>query len=360
VQLSTNRLAPTRAGSVASTIGAGPALNPITEAHDWKRAVEPYIGADSRRAVAQVIVAFGLLALGFVGIYAAMSWSIWLALALVFPTAGLLVRSFILMHDCAHGSLFESRRANDLVGYIGGVLTLTPFDQWRRDHALHHASSGDLDRRGHGDVPTLTVAEYKARTPAAQRKYRFIRHPATLMLLGPIHLMIGQRIRTRSKATKDKQISAVWKTNFGIAAAAALAIWAIGWQAFLVVYLLPIYFAAMGGIWLFYVQHQFEGAYWSRGTQWDFVGAALQGSSFYKLPKVLQWFSGNIGFHHIHHLSPSIPNYNLEKCHDEEPAFQAVKAVTLWGSFRSLTFRLWDERQRRLVGYRRPRYDPTA
>jgi omega-6 fatty acid desaturase (delta-12 desaturase) len=351
VQLSTNRLAPTRAGSVASTIGAGPALNPITEAHDWKRAVEPYIGADSRRAVAQVIVAFGLLALGFVGIYAAMSWSIWLALALVFPTAGLLVRSFILMHDCAHGSLFESRRANDLVGYIGGVLTLTPFDQWRRDHALHHASSGDLDRRGHGDVPTLTVAEYKARTPAAQRKYRFIRHPATLMLLGPIHLMIGQRIRTRSKATKDKQISAVWKTNFGIAAAAALAIWAIGWQAFLVVYLLPIYFAAMGGIWLFYVQHQFEDAYWAEHGEWDYVTASLQGSSHLKLSPVMQWFTGSIGLHHIHHLAPRIPNYRLQKCHDAHPVFQSAPVVTWRSGFSALRLALWDEENRRMVRF---------
>ena len=351
MQLSTNRLAPTRAGSVASTIGAGPALNPITEAHDWKRAVEPYIGADSRRAVAQVIVAFGLLALGFVGIYAAMSWSIWLALALVFPTAGLLVRSFILMHDCAHGSLFESRRANDLVGYIGGVLTLTPFDQWRRDHALHHASSGDLDRRGHGDVPTLTVAEYKARTPAAQRKSRFIRHPATLMLLGPIHLMVGQRIRTRSKATKDKQISAVWKTNFGIAAAAALAIWAIGWQAFLVVYLLPIYFAAMGGIWLFYVQHQFEDAYWAEHGEWDYVTASLQGSSHLKLSPVMQWFTGSIGLHHIHHLAPRIPNYRLQKCHDAHPVFQSAPVVTWRSGFSALRLALWDEENRRMVRF---------
>lgn len=351
MQLSTNRPAPTRAGTAAPTIGAGPALLPITEAQDWKRAVDPYIGADSRRAIAQVIVAFGLLALGFVAIYAAMSWSIWLALALVFPTAGLLVRSFILMHDCAHGSLFESRRGNDIVGYIGGVLTLTPFDQWRRDHALHHASSGDLDRRGHGDVPTLTVAEYKARSAAAQRKYRFIRHPATLMMLGPIHLMVGQRIRTRSKATKDKQISAVWKTNFGIAAAAALAIWAIGFKAFLVVYLLPIYFAAMGGIWLFYVQHQFEDAYWAEHGEWDYVTASLQGSSHLKLSPVMQWFTGSIGLHHIHHLAPRIPNYRLQECHDAHPVFQSAPVVTWRSGFSALRLALWDEDKGRMVRF---------
>ena len=158
----------------------------------------------------------------------AMDVSILLALAIAPVTAGLLVRTFIMMHDCAHGSLFESRRINDLVGYVTGVLTLTPFDQWRRDHALHHASSGDLDRRGHGDVPTITVREYKAKPPKAQFTYRLIRHPASLMFVGPIHLMVGQRLRSRSKATKDKQITSVWATNAGIVVGLALAIWAIG------------------------------------------------------------------------------------------------------------------------------------
>jgi omega-6 fatty acid desaturase (delta-12 desaturase) len=333
------------------TTGAGAAHHPITEASDWKRAVEPYIGADSRRASVQVVIAYGLLALGFTAIYVALSWSIWLALALVFPTAGLLVRSFILMHDCAHGSLFESRRANDLVGYIGGVLTLTPFDQWRRDHALHHASSGDLDRRGHGDVPTLTVAEYKARSAGARFKYRFIRHPLTLMLIGPIHLMVGQRIRGRSKATKDKQISAIWKTNVGIAAVMALAIWLIGWKAFLVVYVLPIYFAAMGGIWLFYVQHQFEDAYWAEHDEWDYVTASLQGSSHLKLSPVMQWFTGSIGLHHIHHLAPRIPNYRLQACHDAHPVFQSAPVVTWRSGFSALRLALWDEQSRRMVRF---------
>jgi omega-6 fatty acid desaturase (delta-12 desaturase) len=333
-------------------LGAVTGHVPVSEPRDWKKAVEPYIGPNSGRAAAQVIVAYGLLALGFVSIYAALSWSIWLALALVFPTAGLLVRSFILMHDCAHGSFFESRRANDIVGYIGGVLTLTPFDQWRRDHALHHASSGDLDRRGHGDVPTLTVAEYKARSPGAQFKYRFIRHPATLMLIGPIHLMIGQRIRGRSKATKDKQISAVWKTNAGILAAWTLAIWAIGWQAFLVVYVLPIYFAAMGGIWLFYVQHQFEDAYWAEHDEWDYVTASLQGSSHLKLSPVMQWFTGSIGLHHIHHLAPRIPNYRLQECHDAHPVFQSAPVVTWRSGFSALRLALWDEERRRMVRFK--------
>lgn len=296
-----------------------------------------------------------LLSIGFTSIYFALSLSFWLALAFVFPTAGLLIRAFILMHDCAHGSLFESRKWNDIVGYCGGLLTLTPFDQWRRDHALHHASSGDLDRRGHGDVPTLTVAEYKARTPRSQFKYRFIRNPATLMLLGPIHLMFGQRIRSRSKATKDKQISAIWKTNVGIAVAAAASIWAIGWQAFLVVYMLPIYFAAMGGIWLFYVQHQFEDAYWEEHDDWDYVTASLRGSSHLKLSPVLQWFTGSIGLHHIHHLAPRIPNYRLQRCHDDNPLFQSAPVVTWRSGFAALRLALWDEESGRMV-----RFDEVA
>src|SRR5262245_25063807 len=259
------------------------------------------------------------------------------------------------MHDCAHGSLFGSRRLNEIIGYIGGVLTLTPFDQWRRDHALHHASSGDLDRRGHGDVPTLTVAEFQAKTPGEQFKYRFIRNPATLMLLGPIHLMFGQRIRPRSKATKDKQISAIWKTNVGIAAAVSLAIWAIGWEAFLVVYVLPIYLAAMGGIWLFYVQHQFEDAYWADHDEWDYVTASLRGSSHLKLSPVLQWFTGSIGLHHIHHLAPRIPNYRLQACHDANPVFQNAPVVTLRSGFSALRLALWDEEAGRLV-----RFDQVA
>jgi omega-6 fatty acid desaturase (delta-12 desaturase) len=322
-----------------------------TDSGNWKQAIEPYVGANSQRAWVQVFTALTLLGLGFWSIYAALSWSVWLALALVFPTAGLLIRTFILMHDCAHGSMFESRRLNDIVGYVGGVLTLTPFDQWRRDHALHHASSGDLDRRGHGDVPTLTVAEYKAKTPGERRKYRFIRHPLTLMFLGPIHLMLGQRFRTRSKATKDKQISAIWKTNLGIVVAASAAIWAIGWSAFLVVYVLPIYFAAMGGIWLFYVQHQFEDAYWEEHKEWDYVTASLRGSSHLKLSPVAQWFTGSIGLHHIHHLAPKIPNYRLQACHDDNPMFQSAPVVTWRTGFAALRLALWDEERGRMVRF---------
>ena len=242
---------------------------------------------------------------------------------------------------------------------VTGVLTFTPYQQWRHDHAVHHATSGDLDRRGTGDIWTMTVEEYESSSRWRRLAYRFVRNPFVLFVIAPMYLFLIQyRIPTRGARPRERR--SVWATNLGLLAFVGGMSLLVGFKTFVLVQFPISIIGTIAGVWLFYVQHQFEGAYWSRGTQWDFVGAALQGSSFYKLPKVLQWFSGNIGFHHIHHLSPSIPNYNLEKCHDEEPAFQAVKAVTLWGSFRSLTFRLWDERQRRLVGYRRPRYDPTA
>jgi len=285
--------------------------------------------------------------------------SYWLTLALAVPAAGFLVRVFIIFHDCGHGSFFKSRRANTFWGVVTGVLTFTPYQQWRHDHAVHHATSGDLDRRGTGDIWTMTVEEYESSSRWRRLAYRFVRNPFVLFVIAPMYLFLIQyRIPTRGARPRERR--SVWATNLGLLAFVGGMSLLVGFKTFVLVQFPISIIGTIAGVWLFYVQHQFEGAYWSRGTQWDFVGAALQGSSFYKLPKVLQWFSGNIGFHHIHHLSPSIPNYNLEKCHDEEPAFQAVKAVTLWGSFRSLTFRLWDERQRRLVGYRRPRYDPTA
>ena len=197
----------------------------------------------------------------------------------------------------------------------------------------------------------MTVREYEASSRWRRLGYRLMRSPFVLFVIAPMYLFLVQH-RIPSRGSRPRERRSVWVTNLGVVALISGMGLALGFKTVLLVQLPISMIGTVGGVWLFYVQHQFEGTYWARGAQWDFVGAALHGSSFYKLPKVLQWFSGNIGFHHIHHLSPSIPNYNLEKCHDEEPAFQAVQAVTLWGSLRSLTFRLWDERQRRLVGWR--------
>jgi omega-6 fatty acid desaturase (delta-12 desaturase) len=232
------------------------------------------------------------------------------------------------------------------------VLTLTPFGQWRRDHALHHASSGDLDRRGHGDVPTLTVREYLARSPRARLAYRIIRHPLLLLLGGPVHLAIGQRVRGRSKATGSRQITSVWATNAAIAAALALALVTVGWRTVVFAYALPYYLAAMAGVWLFYVQHQFEDAYWSPHDSWEYVDAALRGSSHLRLPAVLQWFTGSIGLHHVHHVAPRIPNYRLQRCHDGNALFERSPILTLRSGTTALRLALWDEEQGRLIRFR--------
>lgn len=318
---------------------------------NWRRIVDPYVGPNAWRATYQVISTLGLLALSMWAIGAARAWSIPLAIVLSLPTAGLLVRTFILMHDCSHGSLFASRRVSDTVGFFTGVLTATPFAQWRRDHALHHASSGDLDRRGHGDVPTWTVREYLAKTPREQFWYRMIRHPASLLFVGPLHLFFGQRIRSRSVATRTRQISSVWGTNAWMFAGLTLAIWLAGWKIVLLAYALPYYLAAMAGVWLFYVQHQFEDAYWEPHGDWDYLTASLRGSSHLQLPAPLRWFTGNIGLHHVHHLAPRIPNYRLKRCHDENPLLHAAPVVTPRTGMAALRLALWDEDRRRLVRF---------
>ena len=319
---------------------------------DWRRAVEPYTEPDPRRAAFQLLTTLGSLAVIMWGIHAAMASSVLLAFALVLPAAGLLVRTFIIMHDCSHGSFFASRRLNDVTGFITGVLTLTPFVQWRRDHALHHASSGDLDRRGHGDVPTLTVREYLARPAGARLRYRILRHPAVLLLGGPLHLALNQRLRGRSRATRGAQSTSVWLTNVAITALLAIALVTAGWRSVLVAYVVPFYIAAMIGVWLFYVQHQFEDAYWAPHGEWDYLEAALRGSTHLRLPALLQWFTGSIGLHHVHHAAPKIPNYRLQSCHDENALFQQSPVATLRSGTAALRLALWDESRGRMVRFR--------
>ena len=321
-------------------------------APDWRRAVEPYTGPDTRRASFQLVTTLCLLAVVMWGIHAAMANSLLLAFALVLPAAGLLVRTFIIMHDCAHGSFFASRRLNDVTGFITGVLTLTPFVQWRRDHALHHASSGDLDRRGHGDVPTLTVREYLARPAGARLRYRILRHPAALLLGGPLHLALNQRLRGRSRATRGAQATSVWATNAGIAALLATGLVIAGWRSVLVAYVAPYYIAAMVGVWLFYVQHQFEEAYWAPHGEWEYLDAALRGSTHLRLPALLQWFTGSIGLHHVHHAAPKIPNYRLQSCHDANALFQQSPVATLRSGTAALRLALWDESRGRMIRFR--------
>jgi len=282
--------------------------------------------------------------------YLTLSVSYWLTVPLAVLASGFLVRIFIIHHDCGHGSYFKSQKANDVWGFITGVLTFTPYYLWRWEHAIHHAGSGDLDRRGTGDVWTLTVQEYLEASRWKRFAYRLARNPVVLFVIAPLVLFLIKHRFPNPKASKRERHSVYW-ANLAILGMAAAMSAVFGVKAYLLIQVAVVAVAGSAGVWLFYVQHQFEGVYWERGENWDYVTASLKGSSFYKLPKVLQWFSGNIGFHHIHHLSARIPNYNLERCHNAEPLFQTVKPITLFPSFKSFTFRLWDEQSRRLVGF---------
>jgi len=304
----------------------------------------------SKRAIWQIINSIvpylGLVVL----MYLALQVSFWLTLGLAVPTAGFLIRIFIIFHDCGHRSFFKSRKANHIWGVITGVITFTPFYAWRQRHAVHHATSGDLDRRGVGDVWTMTVKEYLEAPLRKKIEYRIYRNPLAMHFLGPIQILLIQNRRFPPKATKRDRNSVIG-TNLAILGIILLASLTVGIKAYALIQL-PIYLiGTAAGIWLFYVQHQYEGVYWERHESWDFISASLDGSSFYRLPKVLQWFSGNIGFHHIHHLDSRIPNYHLEKCHDEIVVFRPIGSINFWRSLKSLNFRLWDEEGSKLVGF---------
>lgn len=272
-----------------------------------------------------------------------------LTLGLAILAAGFMVRTFIIFHDAGHGSFFPTRRANDLVGILTGILTFTPYHQWRHDHAVHHATAGDLDRRGTGDVTTLTVDEYLAMPWWKQAGYRIMRNPLVLFTIGAF-LVFAIFHRFPSPGAGRRERNSVIYTDLAlIGLSAGMILW-IGWQAFLLIIIPVLFFAASAGVWLFYVQHNFEGSYWVRHEQWDFFQVGLRGSSYYQLPAILQWFSGNIGFHHIHHLNARIPNYLLPKCYLENPFLQ-VKPLTIPSSLRSLRLRFWDEQSQRMVGY---------
>jgi omega-6 fatty acid desaturase (delta-12 desaturase) len=284
--------------------------------------------------------------------YLSLAYSYWLTLALALPAAGFLVRIFIIQHDCGHGSFFNTRKANDLLGAICGVLTMTPYLYWRKSHAIHHASAGSLEDRGVGDIYTMTVKEYLQQSRWGRLKYRLYRHPLILFVLAPtfLFLVLHRFPLPESKSWKRERASVHW-TNLAIAILIIGLSLIIGLKSFLLIQLPIIIVAATLGTWLFFVQHQFEDTYYANENNWDYTLAALQGSSYYQLPRVLQWFTGNIGFHHIHHLSPRIPNYRLQKCHEENPLFQQVVVLTLWTSLQSIFLSLWDEEQKKLVGF---------
>jgi acyl-lipid omega-6 desaturase (Delta-12 desaturase) len=286
--------------------------------------------------------------------YLGLAWSPWLALALAPISAVFLLRTYIIFHDCSHGSFLASRRGNIWLGTLCGLLVLTPFVRWRHDHAVHHATSGDLDKRGVGDILTLTVAEYYGRRWRGRLAYRALRNPAVMFGLGPVFAMIvGPRIVARN-ASSRMRTSVIW-TDVVLAVVAASLIWLIGIGDFIVVWAPAAMLAGAVGIWLFYVQHQFEDAYWQRSDSWNYADSALRGSSFLRLSKPLAFATGNIGYHHVHHLSVRIPNYNLPRAHQENAVFQSVPTLSLWDGLRAVRLKLWDEQRGRLVTFAQAR-----
>jgi omega-6 fatty acid desaturase (delta-12 desaturase) len=322
--------------------------------------LQTYAQPDARRSIAQLLVTGAALALLWLGMWVSLGHGYWITLLLAVPTAGFLVRLFIIQHDCGHGSLFHSRLANDLTGRILGIFTLTPYDYWRRTHAAHHATSGNLDRRGVGDISTLTVREYLALSRRRRLAYRLYRHPLVLFGIGPIYLFI-----LKHRLPLDMPLrSGVWRnlfaTNAGIVALIAVLAILVGPLALLKLQLPIVLLAASAGIWLFHVQHQFEDSYWQRDPAWSFHQAALQGSSYYRLPRLLQWFTASIGLHHIHHLCSRIPNYRLQECLDENPELHEVRRVTLLQSLGCARLSLWSEEAGRMIRFRDLRKMPTT
>jgi omega-6 fatty acid desaturase (delta-12 desaturase) len=312
-----------------------------------------YREPNSARSLFELVITAAAFVLIWIAMWAALHYGYWICLLLVVPCAGFLVRLFMIQHDCGHGSFFRHRLANDWVGRIIGVLTLTPYDVWKRAHAEHHASSGNLDRRGVGDIDTLTVREYLARSRRGKLLYRLYRHPLVMFGIGPAYLfLLRHRLPIGMMGTGWRPWFSTMATNLAIATAVAAMIWLVGVGPFLLVQLPIEVLAASIGVWLFYVQHQFEDTYWAADEGWNFHAAALHGSSHYALPGVLRWFSANIGVHHIHHLCSRIPYYRLPEVLHDHPPLAAVGRLTLLQSLRCVRRNLWDEKERRLISFR--------
>ncbi len=316
----------------------------------WRMLVAPYTTPDNWRSIWQIINSVVPYFIGFYLMYRSLTVSYWLTLALAIPTGGFVVRTFIIMHDCGHGSFFKSMRTNQVVGTICGILTNTPYFQWTREHAIHHATSGNLDKRGVGDVETLTVKEYLALSKMDQFKYRLYRNPLVTFGIGPHYIFLWcSRFVGKNSGLREKRN--VYLTNIALFTVWGTLIAIMGLKAFFMVWVPIQILSGIWGVWLFYVQHQYEDTYWQHQGEWDYATAALMGSSFYKLPRIVQWFSGNIGYHHIHHLCGRIPNYKLEECHKATPVFQQAPTLTFWQSLKCMNLKLWDEDRQRLIRF---------
>ncbi|WP_408011450.1 fatty acid desaturase [Pseudalkalibacillus sp. A8] len=318
---------------------------------ELKTKVAPYEKSDTKSSIYQLINTIPPFFLIWFLAYQSLSVSIWISFALAVVAACFVVRTFIIFHDCTHQSFFKNKKANRVLGTITGIITHFPFEKWKRSHTIHHATSGNLDKRGTGDVWVMTVDEYVAATVWARLLYRLYRNPIVMFGLGPFYLyFISNRFNRKGAGRKERLNT--YLINFAIAAIYGLLIWAIGWKALLIIQLPILFVSGSLGIWLFYVQHQFEDSYFETEDEWDYVKAAVDGSSYYKLPKVMQWLTGSIGFHHVHHLSPRVPNYNLEKAHESTPPLQKVTTITFTSSLKSIRFRLYDEKNKSFVSFK--------
>jgi omega-6 fatty acid desaturase (delta-12 desaturase) len=325
----------------------------------WREALAPYarphLGRSALGIATSVVPYLALFAL----MYLALDVSYLLTLVLAIPAAGFLLRTYIIFHDCTHGSFLASKRANTWVGTTTGLMVFATFLCWKHEHAVHHATAGDLDRRGIGDVATMTVAEYQALPWRGRLAYRLFRNPLVMFGLGPIYvLVVHPRMVPRSARPRMKRSANA--TNLALIALIGTLCWLMGWQQYVLVQGSTMMLAGSVGIWLFYVQHQFEGVYWESGERWSYADAALRGSSYLKLPKVLQFFTGNIGLHHVHHLSARIPNYNLQRAHDENPIFHGVPTLSLADGLRCVRLKLYDEDRGRLVTFAQARTGAIA
>ena len=310
------------------------------------------IGTYARSHLGRSLLALATSVVPFIGMWALMYWALQvsylLVLVLAVPTAGFLLRTYIMFHDCAHGSFLRSKRANAWLGSVLALLVFTPFSKWRHDHIVHHATAGDLDRRGVGDVPTLTVNEYNEKSKGGVFWYRLFRQPMVMFGIGPIYsMLIMQRRPDPWDGAGSKR--SIRRTNIALVVTIGLLCWFLGWREFLLVEATIIPLAGAAGLWLFFVQHQFEDVYWKRTEEWSYADAALRGSSHLHLPAILQFFTGNIGLHHVHHLNPRVPGYNLPRAHDANPIFADVPKMSLWDGLRAVRLKLWDEDAARLV-----------
>ncbi|MDN7229048.1 fatty acid desaturase [Planococcus liqunii] len=315
-----------------------------------RKFVAPFEKADVKASVRQLVNTIPPFILFWFLAYQALDVSIWLTIALSAVAAGFVIRTFIIFHDCTHGSFFKNKKANAVVGTITGIMTLFAYEKWKREHSIHHASSGNLDKRGVGDIWVMTIEEYVEASKWERFKYRMYRNPLVMFGFGPLFLVLISS-RFNRKDARKKERNNTYLINVSLVVIYSLLIWAIGWQAFLIVQGSTMFIAGALGIWLFYVQHTFEDSYFEDESEWDYVKAAVEGSSYYKLPRVLQWVTGNIGFHHVHHLSPRVPNYNLEKAHDSTPPLQQATTITIKSSLKSLRYKVYDAKNKTFVTF---------